>query len=245
MKKGKVNLKELLISQNKFSDLYTSDKTNKLENINNSLNNSILKQGCIHLYIPDPNHEYSGDLILREIAILDQISTGGTQLALYITIGRILIYFTNLVIHYDQLADYTMADIHIFISFIAITLTIHFINLKFIVFGVVDFRRKLFFLKVLMALIDPEGSLNEEEITKSIPVINITCPNNIRRWMRLRRSSLDLGKKYTYRVFLYSSMFIGLYGLIAVYLTLNLFELLDNEISLTVYIIGYYDVFVI
>ena len=211
--------------------------------MNNSNNNH--QPNYDDIFASTPNQKYSGDLILREIAILDQIETGGTKLALLIIIGRTLIYLLIQALNYDQIGNYSALDYYMFFGLILITWTVHLLNLMFIVFGVVDFRRKLFFQKMMTALIDPERSLNEKGVIKSIPIINILCPNNLRRWMHLRKSSLDLGRKYTYRVFLYSSIFIGLYGLIAVYLTLTLFQILNNKIPLSVYLIGYYDVFVI
>lgn len=126
-----------------------------------------------------------------------------------------------------------------------LSVTMHMFNLMFISYGLVDFRRKFFFQKVLTWLIDPERKMHQTRIAKEIPVIDITEPNNLRRWMILRKISLDLGLKYTYRAFLYSSIFIGMYGLIALFFTLVFFGLLDYDISLPVFILGYYDVFLI
>mmetsp|Transcript_2264 Transcript_2264/g.2124 ORF Transcript_2264/g.2124 Transcript_2264/m.2124 type:complete len:140 (-) Transcript_2264:72-491(-) len=63
--------------------------------------------------------------------------------------------------------------------------------------------------------------------------------------MSLKKLSLDLGLKYTYRVFLYSSIFIGLYGFIALFFTLIFWDILTYKIPTPVFILGYYDVILI
>lgn len=63
--------------------------------------------------------------------------------------------------------------------------------------------------------------------------------------MFLRKASLDLGRKYTYRIFMYSSIFLALYGFLAVFLTLTFFDLLNYEIPFSVKVLGYFDIVVI
>ena len=117
--------------------------------------------------------------------------------------------------------------------------------MDFIAFGIVDFRRKLYFQKIMNQLIDTDRSLTQSDFMRNVPLINILEPNNLRAWMDLRRVTLDLGKKYTKRVFMYSSMFILLYGSLALFFSFTFFGIVDFKISLYVILLGYYDVIAI
>jgi len=63
--------------------------------------------------------------------------------------------------------------------------------------------------------------------------------------MYLKKASLDLGKKFTQRVFLYSSVFLICYGLMAAFFTLTFFGLIKNDTPIEVMILGYFDVVVV
>ncbi|CAI2385360.1 unnamed protein product [Moneuplotes crassus] len=191
------------------------------------------------------DQEYHGEAILRHISILNQYVTGATMLPIYITIGRMMLYFANIGLNYKNLSSFTGVDAYILLCMVFLSITMHMFNLLFISYGLVDFRRKFFYQKVLSWFINPDRSLYQSKIDKDIPVIDITDPNNLKRWMTLRKITLDLGLKYTYRAFLYSSIFIGMYGLIALFFTLVFFGFLKYEIPLPVFVLGYYDVFLI
>ena len=91
-------------------------------------------------------------------------------------------------------------------------------------------------------VLDPERHFNSPAYMKLIPSINIVCPLNIRRWLFLRKVSLDLGMKFTMRVFLYTSIFLGTYGIMAAFFALTFFKLLPYNVPITMSILGYYDV---
>lgn len=61
----------------------------------------------------------------------------------------------------------------------------------------------------------------------------------------MRKASLDLGRKYTYRIFMYTSIFLALYGFLAVFFTLTFFDLLSYKIPFSVMVLGYFDIVVI
>lgn len=160
-------------------------------------------------------------------------------------IGRVFFYFITQIVNYKVFKDYQITDGYIFFCLLLLTISLHHINLDFISFGIVDFKRKLYFQKVLDKIIYTERNLNQSDCMNNVPLIDILQPNNFKSWMDLRRATLDLGKKYTKRVFLYSSMFILFYGSLALFFTLTFFGILEFEISLPVILLGHYDIIAI
>jgi len=121
----------------------------------------------------------------------------------------------------------------------------HLANLIFVVIGVVDFKRKLFYQRIMGYLLTPERAINGPIYSYMVPTIDIFDAQNLRKWMIMRKASLDLGKKFTYRIFMYSSIFIAIYGLMAGVFTLTLFGFLKYEIPLQAIILAYFDIVVI
>lgn len=58
----------------------------------------------------------------------------------------------------------------------------------------------------------------------------------------MRESCLDLGKKYTYRVFIYSGVFLAFYLVFLGFLLMRLFRVLKQDLPIAVYVTGSYDV---
>jgi len=117
-------------------------------------------------------------------------------------------------------------------------------NIKFISWGILDFRRKLFFMKILQSMI----SLDKDKhfvFSHYFPTINIVCYKNLSSWAQLRCSSLDLGLKYTYRIFVYCSVFMAFYLAYFVFVSLSFFGFLDYDLPLTLYITGGYDITIV
>ena len=192
------------------------------------------------------NEKFSGELILKELAISNQIENANSPIGLIVVFGRILIYLTIQIINYEKFKWYKASDGFILMSLLALTVTLHRLNVDFITFGIIDFRRKLFYQEALSALIETnKKKLKKSEHFQSIPTMNILDPENLRNWMDLRKLSLDLGKKYTYRVFLYSSIFLSIYGSLALFFALVFFNILDYDIPVSVSLLGYYDVFAV
>ena len=188
---------------------------------------------------------YSGEHILREIAIIEQSEAKSTKLLELVILIRTLIILSLLFLDVDKIKHLNGTDIFVVIVMMFLNFTIHYFNIKFAFTGIVDFSRKLFFQKVMGLLIDPNRSINNPDYYKLIPTLNVVDPDNLRRWLFLRRASLDLGKKFTYRVFLYCSSFLALYGLMALFFTLASIGLIDYEIPLRVTLLGWFDVITI
>jgi uncharacterized membrane protein len=119
-----------------------------------------------------------------------------------------------------------------------LTINLHMLNYSFIMIGVTDFKRKLFFQKAMTALINPERSLTSTFCKKIIPCINLVDVHSIRRWIYLRKLSLDFGKRFTYRIFVFCSIYLTLYGILSVIFTLVFFDILPYEIPIDIMILN-------
>lgn len=140
---------------------------------------------------------------------------------------------------------FNLADTMIYFNLIMFSSTIHYINLTFILVGQVHFRRKLFYMKMMSALIDPDKKDEKFIYAHFLPTLDITSHTNIINWMTLRTACLDFGKKYSTRISIYCSVFIIFYGTFALIMSLSFFEIVSYSIPWNVYIIAYFDILII
>ena len=71
--------------------------------------------------------------------------------------------------------------------------------------------------------------------------MNFADTKTLTNWFRLRRLMLDLGKKFTFRVFFYASTFLAFYSMIAIFMVLNYFKLIDFNLASYFWIIATFD----
>ena len=114
----------------------------------------------------------------------------------------------------------------------------------YIQWGITDYKRKLFYMKILNSMISFD---KDQKFTFStyFPTINIAYAKNINSWMSLRNAWLDLGSKYTLRISSYWSVFLAFYTAFLIFTSLSLFGILDIELPIILYVAGYYDIIVI
>jgi hypothetical protein len=212
-------------------------------------NRMILSKTAEESYVAElensENFYYKGNNLLREIAIIDSVETPSSDLA-GISIGiRGLITSALMVYNYKGTLSRSRSQWIMFGCLLYIGISLHYVNLRFVAAGLTDFRRKLFFQKVMSMLIDPEKRATDKEHKKLVPCLNLLDSKTLRRWMYLKRSSLDFGKKFTHRIFLYCSIFLIGYGLLAVIFTLSYFDILKYDFPIETIVLGYFDVIVI
>jgi hypothetical protein len=190
----------------------------------------------------DEMTEYKGESILREICILEaQRNNGRIYLILLIWIRILMISATQLR-EFDDVLKITFADGILYFLLILSNCSLHYINLTFILTGLTDFKRKLFYMKMMSALIDPENSQEKFIYSHFLPTIDFTCSRNLERWLLLREWCLDFGRKYTMRIFLFCSVFLVFYGSFAFIITLENIGIFHLGIPWNVQIIAYYDI---
>lgn len=187
--------------------------------------------------------DYKGEAVLREIALLETALVQKLWMISIIVIIRICTQIGVQLWQSRTIGWYWYESI-LTLAYIIVTLFLYGVNFLFVFAGIIDFKRKLFFMKVCQSMISPEKD-EDFMFATFFPTINVCCTKNLASWMTLRRSLLDLGKKYTYRIFLYCSVFLAFYLTFFIFLMLTLFGLLKYQIPLVVYITGTYDVVMI
>ena len=194
-----------------------------------------------------PKKLYKGDTILREITLLESAMYRFPWIIFIITGIRIVIQIT-IKIYTISVNKATGTQVIFEVLFLCIEIVIVFIihtaNLAFVYAGSGDFKRKLFQMKILQSLITPEK--DEDFIFSNFfPTLNAWCTVNLRSWVQLRALCLDLGKKYTYRIFIYSAGFVVAYVLFFVFIVLSMFSFVNYELPLTVYVTGMFDTVIV
>mmetsp|Transcript_15995 Transcript_15995/g.13974 ORF Transcript_15995/g.13974 Transcript_15995/m.13974 type:complete len:231 (+) Transcript_15995:1332-2024(+) len=117
-------------------------------------------------------------------------------------------------------------------------------NFLFVTSGLIDFNRKLFFMKILQSLISP----NKDKLfvfSTYFPTINSCCRQNLKAWLQLRSVCLDLGKKYTFRIFLYCSVFLGIYFTYSIFLLLVTIRVVKYQLPIAAFVTGIFDTLVV
>ena len=119
---------------------------------------------------------------------------------------------------------------------------IYYPNFQYLMVGISDFRRKVFLMNCASKLID---SLNESENALLIPGLDLTCPDNLYNWFKLRRLLLSVGKRFTARILSYLGCLLILSCFMMVLLLLEYFGLINLNFSpLTYSYVTFYIVYV-
>ena len=105
---------------------------------------------------------------------------------------------------------------------------IYYPNFQYLMVGISDFRRKVFLMNCASKLID---SLNESENALLIPGLDLTCPDNLYNWFKLRRLLLSVGKRFTARILSYLGCLLILSCFMMVLLLLEYFGLINLNFS--------------
>ena len=118
-------------------------------------------------------------------------------------------------------------------------IAIFIISMIFVEIGGNDYNRKLYFLKCLSSMINPDRLRVQILPIRYVPLINYFCPKNLKTWFYIRLLALDIGKRYMKRIELYASSFLFIYGLFLGILLLGLFDFL-KILSIDKYPLLYY-----
>ena len=126
-----------------------------------------------------------------------------------------------------------------FVFFLISCFLIFLPNISFILVGAADLERKVFLMKCLTKMITPNLA-NKFEFSKSplIPTLNICSEANYFNWLKLRKIFLDVGKKFTSRIFLYMGFYVAALLCIFTYFVLNYLQIIKIKVplNLSVYI---------
>ena len=105
---------------------------------------------------------------------------------------------------------------------------IYYPNFQYLMVGISDFRRKVFFMNCASKLID---SLHSSGSALLIPGLDLTCPDNLYNWFKLRRVLLSVGKRFTSRILSYLGCLLLLSSFMLALLLLEYFRLISLKFS--------------
>ncbi|CAI2384059.1 unnamed protein product [Moneuplotes crassus] len=187
---------------------------------------------------------FKGEPILREMGLLESTLNSSFAPLIVIVIVRLILPTLSNLIENDFKLGLHWYEYSLIVFESIIIMLIYGVNLTFMYAGVIDFRRKLFFMKILNNLISPNKD-KDFIFSSYFPTLNICSIRNLNSWLLLREAALDLGKKYTQRIFVYCSVFMFFYLSLFALIVLSLLRLLRYDFSIGFYITGTFDVLVI
>ncbi|CDW71548.1 UNKNOWN [Stylonychia lemnae] len=100
------------------------------------------------------------------------------------------------------------------------SLTLIYQNYLFVFIGLIDFKRRKLMINAIGAMAEPIKQFSPKQY-RYLPTVNLLCLKSLNTWVDLRICSLDIGKRYLTRIFLYSSIYLGFYLFFAIVLLLS------------------------
>lgn len=187
---------------------------------------------------------YKGEPILREMGLLESTTNSSFSPLVVIVVIRLILPTLANLIENDFKIPLNWYEYSIILLEAIIIILIYGVNLTFMYAGIIDFRRKHFFMKILNNMIAPDKD-KEFIFSSYFPTLNILSIKNLNSWLLLRESALDLGKKYTQRIFVYCSVFMFFYLSLFLVIVLSLLGIFRYDFSYGFYITGIYDVLIV
>lgn len=115
---------------------------------------------------------------------------------------------------------------------------IYYPNFQYVMTGISDFRRKVFFMNCASKLID---NLHTSANSLLIPGLDLTLSQNLYNWFKLRKILLNIGTRFTSRILGYLGGLLILSGFMLVLLFLEYFGMIKLMFSpLTYAYIAFY-----
>ncbi|CDW75954.1 UNKNOWN [Stylonychia lemnae] len=188
--------------------------------------------------------KYCGNLLLREIALFAGAHQRSTALFMTLSIiGKLSLPFIARYITYERFE--LPWDSSIYTAFDSIATSLFLLqNYFFVAAGHVDFQRRYNMMKSVSALITPFKD-NYDIKFQIFPTINLVSKESLHAWFQLRCCVMDFGRKYMMRIFMYSSVFLGMYLFYAAFLLMSFFGFLQFEFSLVFNMICIFDIVII
>ena len=142
----------------------------------------------------------------------------------------------------DPFAKFTVHSWIYSIADLLVALMISSMNIFFVMAGFIDFQRRKWMMKACGSLLDP---VKRDFRMRTLPTINMLCPDTLYCWFQIRLCLMDLGRKYINRIFIYSSTFLGAYIFYLIFMLLQFFDFIDIQLSLIANVYAMYDIFII
>ena len=168
--------------------------------------------------------------MLREIVLLSNSGNFSVRIFKLLVLLRLLLPGFLRVLEGEPLYGDHQINYFVYFAMVGLQLFISYVNLLFVLIGIIDYKRKLFFMRIMTSIISPAKD-KDFVYSSFLPTMNILCYFNMRSWMELRTCLLDLGRRYTARINLFSSCFMAIYSVFAASLLLIFFGFVKVELT--------------
>jgi hypothetical protein len=115
-----------------------------------------LSQQEEHHYMQRLCCSYKGDTVLREIGLLESALFKFPTFIMLLAITRIIMQLIIQVVQNDFKFNFYWYEYILTLMYFVIVVVLYGVNLIFVYAGIVDFKRKLFYMKILTSIISPE-----------------------------------------------------------------------------------------
>ena len=127
--------------------------------------------------VPDENEicsVYNCSLLLREIVLLSNSSNFSVRIFKLLVLARLLMPGFLRVLDDEPIAGDNAINYFVYFAMVGLQLFISYVNLLFVLIGIIDYKRKLFFMKIMTSLISPAKD-KDFVYSSFLPTMNILC----------------------------------------------------------------------
>ena len=127
--------------------------------------------------VPDENEicsVYNCSLLLREIVLLSNSSNFSVRIFKLLVLARLLMPGFLRVLDSEPIAGDNAINYFVYFAMVGLQLFISYVNLLFVLIGIIDYKRKLFFMKIMTSLISPAKD-KDFVYSSFLPTMNILC----------------------------------------------------------------------
>ena len=176
--------------------------------------------------------EIEGKLLIRELGLFaSENSTNITFVPPFLFLLKISLPFIARYLTYGTATGFDSWDSWVYSMCQLAVHFIYFVSSVFIFAGFNDFQRRMIMIKAVGAIINPFKD-NFSIKYQMLPTLMMTCKETVNSWMQLRMCTMDFGKKYMVRIFVYCSTFFAVYLFFIIIILLSYFELITLQLSL-------------
>eukprot|EP00347_Sterkiella_histriomuscorum_P012590 403367986 len=248
----------LIHQQDLKKTLRGNSKTNVIKTQPSSKNSSLDAMTIQeHTYIQEPNREdaytyFSGRLIFKELQLVSKTMAHRMQSWILVLISFVHAVLPLVI---NMFNDSKSSDIPLlqqpkyrsaqfwgyFISCFCVNMLIYMVNLTFIEIGLIDMKRRKYQMKILEIMLEPNRFkvLPKHRI---FPLINYFDPQSLLSWMDIRIMALDIGRRFYIRIEMYAFSYLFVYGVLGAIYLCWYFELLMQEFSQSLIIVGAFEI---
>jgi len=228
---GTIEFKEQWQPRRRNKNVWTKNVKSRLKQIDDSGNNKTAES--------PGSQKISGKNLARELLIITRHNQRVLwTFLIYMTLILLIPTFFRIGFGIPPFGE--TYEIPIFVLLLLSSLAFNLQNLLFINLAYVDSGRRLFLMKALSSMISVHKDFSFRFLHKA-PLIDIFDMGSLNSWYSLRNLCMDVGKRYEDKIYIYFSVVIVGYGVLAVWfvmLILGLIHIDSIDVNLQAVLVG-------